>query len=211
LNQVTQILALVIPILFALTIHELSHGLVALHFGDPTAKNAGRLTLNPLAHLDPIGTLMLFIVHFGWAKPVPVNPAYFKDPKKDMIWVSLAGPVSNIILAFLTGMIIRIVGMEMSNNFTFNFFKLMLYYSLTINLALAVFNLIPIPPLDGSKILQGLLPPKYDEIMYNLERYGPFILLGIIMFGRFTGVSIIGSIIWPFVNVFANLFAGMSI
>lgn len=211
MNQVTQILALVIPILFALTIHELSHGLVALHFGDPTAKNAGRLTLNPLAHLDPIGTLMLFIVHFGWAKPVPVNPAYFKDPKKDMIWVSLAGPVSNIILAFLTGMIIRIVGMEMSNNFTFNFFKLMLYYSLTINLALAVFNLIPIPPLDGSKILQGLLPPKYDEIMYNLERYGPFILLGIIMFGRFTGVSIIGSIIWPFVNVFANLFAGMSI
>jgi len=128
-----------------------------------------------------------------------------------MIWVSLAGPVSNIILAFLTGMIIRIVGMEMSNNFTFNFFKLMLYYSLTINLALAVFNLIPIPPLDGSKILQGLLPPKYDEIMYNLERYGPFILLGIIMFGRFTGVSIIGSIIWPFVNVFANLFAGVSI
>jgi len=211
LNQVTQILALVIPILFALTIHELSHGLVALHFGDPTAKNAGRLTLNPLAHLDPIGTLMLFIVHFGWAKPVPVNPAYFKDPKKDMIWVSLAGPVSNIILAFLTGMIIRIVGMEMSNNFTFNFFKLMLYYSLTINLALAVFNLIPIPPLDGSKILQGLLPPKYDEIMYNLERYGPFILLGIILFGRFTGVSIIGSIIWPFVNVFANLFAGVSI
>ena len=211
MNQVTQILALVIPILFALTIHELSHGLMALHFGDPTAKNAGRLTLNPLAHLDPIGTLMLFIVHFGWAKPVPVNPAYFKDPKKDMIWVSLAGPVSNIILAFLTGMIIRVVGMEMSNNFTFNFFKLMLYYSLTINLALAVFNLIPIPPLDGSKILQGLLPPKYDEIMYNLERYGPFILLGIIMFGRFTGVSIIGSIIWPFVNVFANLFAGMSI
>ena len=211
MNQVTQILALVIPILFALTIHELSHGLVALHFGDPTAKNAGRLTLNPLAHLDPIGTLMLFIVHFGWAKPVPVNPAYFKDPKKDMIWVSLAGPVSNIILAFLTGMIIRIVGMEMSNNFTFNFFKLMLYYSLTINLALAVFNLIPIPPLDGSKILQGLLPPKYDEIMYNLERYGPFILLGIILFGRFTGVSIIGSIIWPFVNVFANLFAGVSI
>ena len=211
MNQVTQILALVIPILFALTIHELSHGLVALHFGDPTAKNAGRLTLNPLAHLDPIGTLMLFIVHFGWAKPVPVNPAYFKDPKKDMIWVSLAGPVSNIILAFLTGMIIRIVGMEMSNNFTFNFFKLMLYYSLTINLALAVFNLIPIPPLDGSKILQGLLPPKYDEIMYNLERYGPFILLGIIMFGRFTGVSIIGSIIWPFVNAFANLFAVMSI
>ena len=211
MNQVTQILALVIPILFALTIHELSHGLVALHFGDPTAKNAGRLTLNPLAHLDPIGTLMLFIVHFGWAKPVPVNPAYFKDPKKDMIWVSLAGPVSNIILAFLTGMIIRIVGMEMSNNFTLNFLKLMLYYSLTINLALAVFNLIPIPPLDGSKILQGLLPPKYDEIMYNLERYGPFILLGIILFGRFTGFSIIGSIIWPFVNVFANLFAGVSI
>jgi Zn-dependent protease len=211
LNQVTQILALVIPILFALTIHELSHGLMALHFGDPTAKNAGRLTLNPLAHLDPIGTLMLFIVHFGWAKPVPVNPAYFKDPKKDMIWVSLAGPVSNIILAFLTGMIIRVVGMEMSNNFTLNFLKLMLYYSLTINLALAVFNLIPIPPLDGSKILQGLLPPKYDEIMYNLERYGPFILLGIIMFGRFAGFSIIGSIIWPFVNVFANLFAGMSI
>ncbi len=82
MNQITQILALAIPILFALTIHELSHGLVAFHFGDPTAKDAGRLTLNPIAHLDPIGTLMLFIVHFGWAKPVPVNPAHFKDPKK---------------------------------------------------------------------------------------------------------------------------------
>ena len=211
MNHITQLLALVIPILLALSIHELSHGLVAFYFGDPTAKNAGRLTLNPLAHLDPLGTLMLFIVHFGWAKPVPVNPAYFKNPKRDMLWVALAGPTSNMILAFLTGIIIRIVGIEMSNNFTINFLKLMLYYSLTINLALAVFNLIPIPPLDGSKILQGLLPPKYDEMTYNLERYGPFILLGIIIFGSLSGISIIGSIIWPFVNVFANLFAGISI
>ncbi len=211
MNQVTNILALAIPILFALTIHELSHGLIALYFGDPTAKNAGRLTLNPLVHLDPIGTLMLLIVHFGWAKPVPVNPAYFKNPKKDMLWVALAGPASNMILALLTGLIIRIVGLEMSNIFTVNFLKLMLYYSLTINLALAFFNLLPIPPLDGSRVLAGLLSQKYDYIIYNLERYGMFILLGVILFGRITGTSIIGSIIWPFVGFFANLFAGIDI
>ncbi|MEA1986998.1 MAG: site-2 protease family protein, partial [Candidatus Marinimicrobia bacterium] len=160
--NLTNILALAVPILFALTIHELSHGMVAYYFGDPTAKNAGRLTLNPLAHLDPIGTLMIFIVHFGWAKPVPVNPAYLRNPKKDMIWISLAGPASNMVLAFITGLLIRVVGLNITDNFTLDFIKMMLYYSLTINLALAVFNLIPIPPLDGSKILAGLLPPKYD-------------------------------------------------
>ena len=133
------LLILIPPILLAITFHEYAHGWMALKFGDPTAKMLGRLSLNPLVHLDPIGTLMLFIVHFGWAKPVPVDPRYFSDPKRQMIWVALAGPIANMILAFISG--ILIIGFS-SSNLMFNsqtaFFANMLIYSLQINLALAI-------------------------------------------------------------------------
>lgn len=208
-----QTLILLIPvILLALSVHEFSHGLVAYRLGDPTAKYAGRLTLNPISHLDPIGTIMLFLVHFGWAKPVPVDPRYFTNPKRDMLWVALAGPASNMVLAFLSGLVIRFIKVypdHFMGSFVGEAFIGMMYLSLQINLALAVFNLLPIPPLDGSKILYGLLPPEYEHVTYNLERYGPGVLFGLVFLGMLTGVSIFWAFIGPFVGFFSTLFAGV--
>ena len=208
-----QTLILLIPvILFALTVYELAHGYVAYRLGDPTAKYAGRLTLNPISHLDPVGTLMLFIVHFGWAKPVPVDPRYFANPKRDMLWVALAGPGSNIALAFLSGLVIRFINANpylFHESFLGEAFAAMMVLSLQINLALAIFNMLPIPPLDGSKVLYGLLPPQYEHIAYNLERYGPGVLFALVMLGMLTGVSIFWAFIGPFVGFFSRLFAGL--
>jgi len=207
-----RLLVLLIPvILLALSVHEYSHGMVAYRLGDPTAKYAGRLTLNPLSHLDPIGTLMLFLVYFGWAKPVPVDPRHFANPKRDMLWVALAGPASNMFLAFLSGLVIRFINAypgPFMGSLIGNSFAVMMILSLQINLALAVFNLLPIPPLDGSKVLYGLLPPQYEHVAYNLERYGPGILFGLILLGMITGVSILWAFIGPFVGFFSTLFAG---
>ena len=193
------------PILVALTFHEFAHGYVALRFGDPTAKMAGRLTLNPLSHLDPIGTIMLFVVHFGWAKPVPVDPRYFRNPKQDMLWVALAGPGANMVLAFISGILLSMLGRG-SLFGSHNMLLIMLQYSLFINLALAVFNMLPIPPLDGSKVLRGLLPYKYQHIADQMEMYGPWALMGLIMMGMLTDRSIFGAFIGPFVKFFAELF-----
>ena len=205
--MVESFLILAPPILLAITFHEYAHGWTAMKFGDPTAKMMGRLTLNPLVHLDPIGTLMLFLVHFGWAKPVPVDPRYFSDPKRQMLWVALAGPVANMILAFFSG--ILIIGFA-SSNFMFSsntaIIGNMLVYSLQINLALAVFNMLPIPPLDGSKILRGLLPYEYEHIAFQMEQYGPWVLMSIILFGMMTGVSLFWIFIGPFVSFFSSLF-----
>ena len=205
--MVESFLLLAPPILLAITFHEYAHGWTAMKFGDPTAKMMGRLTLNPLVHLDPIGTLMLFLVHFGWAKPVPVDPRYFSDPKRQMLWVALAGPVANMILAFFSG--ILIIGFA-SSNFMFSsntaIIGNMLVYSLQINLALAVFNMLPIPPLDGSKILRGLLPYEYEHIAIQMEQYGPWVLMSIILFGMMTGVSLFWIFIGPFVGFFSSLF-----
>jgi len=192
------------PILVALTFHEFAHGYVALRFGDPTAKMAGRLTLNPLSHLDPIGTIMLFVVHFGWAKPVPVDPRYFRNPKQDMLWVALAGPGANMVLAFISGILLSMLGRGSLGSH--NMLLIMLQYSLFINLALAVFNMLPIPPLDGSKVLRGLLPYQYQHIADQMEMYGPWALMGLIMMGMMTGRSIFWSFIGPFVKFFSELF-----
>ena len=195
--MVESFLLLAPPILLAITFHEYAHGWMAMKFGDPTAKMMGRLTLNPLVHLDPIGTLMLFLVHFGWAKPVPVDPRYFSDPKRQMLWVALAGPVANMILAFFSG--ILIIGFASSNFMLSSNTALignMLVYSLQINLALAVFNMLPIPPLDGSKILRGLLPYEYEHIAVQMEQYGPWVLMSIILFGMMTGVSLFWIFSW---------------
>ena len=205
--MVENLLLLIPPILLAITFHEYAHGWMALKFGDPTAKMLGRLSLNPLVHLDPIGTLMLFIVHFGWAKPVPVDPRYFSDPKRQMIWVALAGPIANMILAFISG--ILIIGFS-SSNLMFNsqtaFFANMLIYILQINLAFAIFNMLPIPPLDGSKILRGLLPYRYEYISNTLEQFGPWILISLILFGMMSGFSLFWLFISPFVRFFSSLF-----
>ncbi len=194
-------------ILAALTVHEFSHGWVAYRLGDPTAKAAGRLTLNPLAHLDPIGTIMLFIVHFGWAKPVPVNPYYFQKPRQGMVWVSLAGPASNIIFAAVLGILFRILlaaGMMSLNGFFAN----LIAFAIFINLMLAFFNLIPIPPLDGSKIVGGLLPDRYIEAWDWFERRGFLFLIGLIIIGQMTGGSIFGRTILPLSEWFYQLFTG---
>jgi Zn-dependent protease len=209
-----QILLLITPpVLLALTMHEYAHAFVAYRLGDPTAKESGRLTLNPLAHLDLLGTIMIFLVHFGWAKPVPVNPYNLKNPKKDMLWISAAGPVSNIIMAFMFGILIRLshlfLGAVQEHSIA-ALWVVMLMLGLQINLALAIFNVIPIAPLDGSKILFGLLPTRYEGGMNLVQRYGPIVLLLLILSGQFTGINILGQLIWPFVTFFSKLFAGVS-
>ncbi|MBN2412210.1 site-2 protease family protein [candidate division KSB1 bacterium] len=211
MNLVT-FLILAPPILLALVFHEFSHAFVAHKLGDNTAKQNGRLTLNPLAHLDPLGTLMIFLVRFGWAKPVPVNPYNLKNPKRDMLWISVAGPLSNMILAFLSGTLLRLIyhtGIKPEITSIGGLLMLMLVFSLQINLALAIFNILPIAPLDGSKILYGVLPNKYSGFALLLEKYGPMVLLGLIAIGYIANIHILGGLIWPFVRFFSKLFAGI--
>jgi len=200
------------PILLALTFHEYAHAYVAHRYGDDTAKQSGRLSLNPLRHLDPLGTIMIFLVQFGWAKPVPVNPYQLKNPKKDMLWISAAGPLSNMLLALVSGLLLRMLSdfsATTDRDSMAGVLILMVFLSMKINLALAIFNILPIAPLDGSKILSGLLPTRFGKMIFALERYGPFILIGLIIFGRATGVSILGGLIWPFVDFFSKLFGGV--
>jgi Zn-dependent protease len=208
-----QALLLIAPaILLALTFHEYAHAYVAYRYGDDTAKQNGRLTLNPLRHLDPLGTIMIFIVHFGWAKPVPVNPYRLRNPKKDMLWISAAGPLANMVLALASGLLIRVLlnsGVTPELHTAAGLLFFMVAMSLQINLALAIFNILPIAPLDGSKILAGLLPARYEKWIHFLQRYGPVILIGLIICGQLTGVSILGRLIWPFVDFFSKLFAGI--
>ncbi|MDD2400998.1 MAG: site-2 protease family protein [Clostridia bacterium] len=171
LPTIDEIIILLPTILLALSIHEFSHGYVAYKLGDPTPEHQGRLTLNPLAHLDPVGTLLLVFAHFGWAKPVMVNPMNFKgDKQRGMLYVALAGPVSNIILALIGAILYNFV-------YGYEYWDEMVRYFVIINVNLAVFNLIPVPPLDGSKILAGLLPRDMQGIIYKLEMYGPIILI----------------------------------
>ncbi len=210
--QIQTLLLIAPPILLALTFHEFAHAYVANRLGDDTAKQNGRLSLNPLRHLDPLGTIMIFLVHFGWAKPVPVNPYRLKNPKKDMLWISAAGPAANMILALASGILLRLIVATAGEADRHSFMGLLTYVvfmSLQINLALAIFNILPIAPLDGSKILSGLLPAGFEKMLYFMERYGPFILLGLIIFGSVTGVSVFGGIIWPFVKFFSRIFAGI--
>ena len=202
------------PILVALTFHECAHAYAAYRHGDDTAKQLGRLSLNPLRHLDPLGTIMIFLVHFGWAKPVPVNPYRLKNPRKDMLWISAAGPLANMVLALVSGLLLRFLFTiggtpDYHTGTVMGLFMFMVVMSLQINLALAIFNILPIAPLDGSKILAGLLPAGFGKFIAVLERYGPFILIGLIIIGRVTDVSILGQFIWPFVDFFSSLFAGI--
>ena len=198
-----EVLVLLIPVLlFALVFHEFSHGWVAYKLGDPTAKHQGRLTLNPLAHLDPFGSMMILFVGFGWAKPVPVDSRYLANPRVDMMKIAFAGPASNLLLAFIGGILLRITGYMGP-------LTSMLILFTQINISLAVFNMIPIPPLDGSQIFSGIIIRKNPNLVMQLQMYGPQILMGLILFGMFTGVSIIWAFMRPFVSFFMFLFAGM--
>jgi Zn-dependent protease len=171
-----------IPLLFSVIIHEVAHGWVAYRMGDPTAKWSGRLTLNPLKHLDPIGTLMLFLAGFGWAKPVPVNFNNLSDKRKGLIFVSLAGILANILFAFGAQLFVRLFSASFSG------VNLILVYKVCqsvayINITLAALNLIPIPPLDGSKILMGILWDRTPDFLFRLEPYGFFIIIGFLYLG----------------------------
>ena len=198
-----EVLVLLIPVLlFALVFHEFSHGWVANKLGDPTAKYAGRLTLNPMVHLDILGSLMILFVGFGWAKPVPVDSRYLANPRIDMMKIAFAGPAANLLLALIAGTIIRLTGYM-------GVLTSMLIMFTQINIMLAVFNMIPIPPLDGSQIFSGLMVRHNPDIVMKLQMYGPQILMGLILFGMFTSFSPIWMIISPFVNFFMFLFTGM--
>jgi Zn-dependent protease len=183
-------LIIVVPvILFSITIHEYSHGKAALSLGDPTAKNAGRLTLNPISHIDPIGALCLLLFHFGWAKPVPVDTRYFKNPRRDIVLMSLSGPVANFSAAFLAGLFYRYFNLNLA------VYKNILIYIVIFNVALGLFNLLPIPPLDGSHVLENLLPPRASEKYRKIRRQAPFILIAILIMDRFLHTGILGKLL----------------
>ena len=192
-------------ILFCLTIHEFAHGWMANRLGDHTAAYSGRLTLNPLSHLDVFGTLMLLFGPFGWAKPVPVNPYNLRNPKKDLILVSAAGPVINILAAIFIGLIIRLLGIFPYMPFAMEIGKFLII-TMMINLGLAFFNLIPIPPLDGSNILMGFLRPdqtaKYREIMSK----APMVFMGLIMAEWLFHIPLLTTILNPLWTPFKNFF-----
>ena len=169
---------LAVALLYSIIVHELAHGWVAYRMGDPTARNRGRLTLNPLKHLDPIGTAMLFLVGFGWAKPVPVNLGYVRNVRMGLLLVSSAGIVANTILAFLAILALRLLAPATAEPLAIS-----LNFLARINIMLASFNLIPIPPLDGSKILMGFLPGKIAYALSRLEPFGLFIIVGLLYLG----------------------------
>jgi len=169
---------LIIPFLYSVVIHEVAHGWVANRMGDPTAKLLGRLSLNPLKHLDPIGTLMLFLVGFGWAKPVPINMNNIADRRKGLIFVSSAGILANILLAFGSLLVYRLLGQSSTGTVA-----LIANYTAYINITLAALNLIPIPPLDGSKILMGFASRNTQYFLARIEPYGFFILIALLYLG----------------------------
>ena len=162
--------------LLAIVCHECAHGWVSYKLGDPTAKNAGRLTLNPLKHIDPIGILCMILFRVGWAKPVPINPYYYRDRKKGIVYVSIAGPATNFILAFISLLIEGLLLKYSPSHNTNWIFCQLCYYSAVVNISLGLFNLVPIPPLDGSKVL-GELWPKATDFYWKYQRYWQWVLL----------------------------------
>lgn len=217
------IVVMVIVLLFSVVFHEVAHGWTAFVMGDKTAYKMGRLTMNPLPHIDPMMTILMPLmlgfmtgwrVMFGGAKPVPVNPYNFKNPKKGMAIVAAAGPLSNLLLIIVvivlfrtltaTGFIDKLDVVRRFNRFDLNVIDTFFVYSIVINSVLMAFNLIPIPPLDGSKIIMGFLSHEQADRYESFSRYGLFVLIGIIMLGSLTGFSIIGVVIYPFINFFLN-------
>lgn len=179
-----QRLVLQIPaLLLAVTVHELSHALVADHLGDPTARHEGRITLNPLPHIDPLGALAFVLAGFGWAKPVPVNAFNLRHPVRDMALVGAAGPLSNFVVAFVGLVALVLVRRTLDLPFVTEPLEGVLYYVYAFNLGLGIFNLIPLPPLDGGHFLPYFLPRGSWSFLHKLEQYGPFILILLVVSG----------------------------
>ncbi|MCX8117426.1 MAG: site-2 protease family protein [Desulfobacterota bacterium] len=190
MNDPVSFLILFIPLLYSVVLHEVAHGWVANRLGDPTARWMGRLSLNPLRHLDPIGTLMLFLAGFGWAKPVPVNLNNIPNRRKGLLLVSSAGILANILLAFGALLVHRLLGLP-----PYGTAAVIAYTLASINITLAALNLIPIPPLDGSKILMGIAPPEIRRLLLRIEPYGFFMIVGLLLLG----------LLHPFLNLFKTL------
>ena len=200
IDQIMWVLFSVPSILIASTVHEYSHAYVAFRLGDYTAKMNGRMTLNPLAHIDPIGALMMVIVRFGWSKPVPINEYNFDNPVRGTALTSFAGPASNLIMAVITAIPLRLLnstGGASGESFELTYLSALLVTFMLVNISLAVFNLLPIPPLDGHKIVRAFLPESIRHHWENLERYGMWIL--VLMFLPFSPLYHITSGILGFI------------
>jgi Zn-dependent protease len=206
-NLIQNVLIYALPVLLAITVHEAAHGYAARHFGDNTAYALGRITLNPLKHIDPIGTILMPLVLlfagspflFGYAKPVPVRFGNLNNPKRDMVWVALAGPASNLIMALMWGVLLYLM---LGTGLGEAFFLKMAAGGILVNAVMFAFNLFPIPPLDGGRILVGLLPYKYAELLSRVEPWGFFIVMALVV-GRVIGT------VWmaPIMNVIYSFFA----
>jgi Zn-dependent protease len=188
-NLIQTVMVYALPVLFAITVHEAAHGYVARYFGDNTAARLGRITLNPMKHIDPVGTilmpLMLYFATsgtflFGYAKPVPVNFGNLRNPKRDMVWVALAGPAANLIQAFLWGVLMLLL---VGSGTTEPFFLKMCRAGMLVNVVMFAFNLFPLPPLDGGRILVGLLPYRQAVLVSRIEPWGFFIVMGLVIAG----------------------------
>ncbi|MEC4678721.1 MAG: site-2 protease family protein [Nitrospirota bacterium] len=216
---------MVLPLIFAVTLHEAAHAWVADKKGDPTARQLGRITMNPLSHIDPFGTVIIPLLMFastgfifGYAKPVPVNPLNLRRPKEDMAWVAAAGPGMNLILAVISGICYRLLSSsffmgggglfsEMGSSATFFLLPLreMLHFSVLINVVLMIFNLIPIPPLDGGRVLVGILPRAQARLISSIEPYGMFLMVFIVFMDPF---GLMRKIVWPLVSTVSGYIFG---
>ena len=194
MNKIQLMILMTPVILFSLTVHEYSHGRMALRLGDDTAQRLGRLSFNPLRHLDILGVLFFYFVGFGWAKPVPVDPRNFEHPRRDMMYVAIAGPLSNIALAVCCSFFIRLISPE------FSYLFVILAYGIWINVALAIFNMLPMYPLDGSSVLKGMVSQKIAEGMTNLDRFGAFLILGVFLLDHFAHTGILETILMLPIN-----------
>ena len=211
--DVKNIASLLPGFIIGLTIHEFSHAAVATRLGDPTARSMGRLTLNPLAHLDLFGSLMLIFAGFGWAKPVPVDANNLRSPRRDMAMIAFAGPLSNVVLAFVVGFGLRVAypegfsSTQMSSSVAATTMWIAVQ-AVWINVILAAFNMIPIPPLDGSRILAGVVPESWNHGYEQFERIGPMLLLGLVLLASFGGISIFSRLVSPVATPLLSLILG---
>lgn len=210
--SLAQIMAMVIALIVALDVHEFSHAWMADQLGDPTARYMGRLTLNPLAHMDPLGTLMILLASFGWGKPVPVNPYNLRHGARyGMALVSFAGPLANLATAALFAIPVRLgaVAPNLFNRGVYPTPGQLVATIIWLNVTLAIFNLIPIAPLDGFKVVVGLLPYRWAYTFAQYEAYGPAILIFLILAGSFTRFDILGGVMYPFIHLVLKLLVGV--
>lgn len=209
-NILLKISIMLVPALLAVTLHEVAHGFVAERLGDPTARLLGRLTLNPVKHLDPIGTIAVLVFGFGWARPVPVNPNNLRNARRDMIWVSLAGPAANLLLALFCALLLRVVVFVAATlpegSALIGVIRpvgLMSAFGLYINVILFCFNLLPIPPLDGGRVLMGVLPEKQSHLLRRIEPFGLLLIVFLVF-----GTSLWRAVFSPLVHHVVAVLAG---